>query len=262
MLVAAWCAEVAARDQRVIAWLSLAATENDPALLTRYLIGALRRADRAIGERAETMLAVPGANPTAWMRSLVNDLAAVQAHTTLVLDDYHVVTEPACHALVQFLLDHAPASLHLIVCTRADPPIALGSLRAIGQLAEVRTTDLRFTDGEAAALLVETEGLNLDAQAVASLGARTEGWAAGLYLAALWLRGRGGPGADVERFAGDNRHVVDYLSEVVLDQLSDEVREFLLRTSIVDGSAVLWPRRSPSCRRRGCSRRWSVQTCF
>jgi hypothetical protein len=89
---------------------------------------------------------------------------------------------------------------------------------AIGQLAEVRATDLRFTDHEAAALLVDTEGLKLDAQAVESLGVRTEGWAAGLYLAALWLRGRGGPQDDVERFAGDNRHVVDYLSEVVLDQ--------------------------------------------
>jgi LuxR family transcriptional regulator, maltose regulon positive regulatory protein len=234
MLVAAWCAEVADREQRVISWLSLATTEDDPALLTRYLITALRRAGATIGERAEAMLQVPGASPTAWMRSLVNDLAVVQAQITLVLDDYHAVTEPACHALVQFLLDHAPASLHLIVCTRADPPIALGSLRAIGQLAEVRTTDLRFTDGEAAALLVETEGLNLDAQAVKSLAARTEGWAAGPYLAALWLRGRGGPEADVERFAGDNRHVVDYLSEVVLDQLDDEGREFLLGTSIVD----------------------------
>jgi len=234
MLVAAWCAEVAARERRVVAWLSLAVTEDDPALLTRYLIGALRRAGGAIGERAEAMLQVPGASPTAWMPSLVNDLAVVHAQITLVLDDYHAVTEPACHALVQFLLDHAPASLHLIVCTRADPPIALGSLRAIGQLAEVRTKDLRFTDGEAAALLVETEGLRLDEQAVESLAARTEGWAAGLYLAALWLRGRGGPEADVERFAGDNRHVVDYLSEAVLNQLSDEVREFLLGTSIVD----------------------------
>ena len=108
MLVAAWCAEVATRERRVISWLSLAATEDDPALLTRYLIGALRRAAGSLGERAEAMLQVPGASPTAWMRSLVNDLAVVQAEITLVLDDYHAVTEPACHALVQFLLDHAP----------------------------------------------------------------------------------------------------------------------------------------------------------
>ena len=235
MLVAAWCAQTAQLQDRVIAWLSLATTENDPALLTRYLIGALRRAGgAAIGERAETMLQIPGASSTAWMHALVNDLAAVDTPTTLVLDDYQVVSSPPCHAIVQFLLDHAPASLHLIVCTRTEPPIALGSLRARGQLAEIRAADLRFTAPEAAELLVKVEGLKLDDDAVQSLAARTEGWAAGLYLAALWLRGRGGPEADVERFAGDNRHLVDYLSEVVLGQLSDVIREFLLRTSIVD----------------------------
>ena len=234
MLVAAWCAEVADRGERVVSWLSLAPTENDPALLTRYLIGALRRADAAIGERAETMLQVPGASPIAWMHSLVNDLAAVESEITLVLDDYEVIHEPACHALVQFLLDHAPASLHLIICTRAGPEVALGSLRAAGQLAEVRAADLRFTASEAATLLVEREGLPIGDDAVASVARRTEGWAAGLYLAALWLRGRGGAEADVERFAGDNRHVVDYLSEVVLEQLPDDITDFLLCTSIVD----------------------------
>jgi LuxR family maltose regulon positive regulatory protein len=234
MLVSAWCAEVSKQEGRVISWISLAATENDPALLTRYLIRALRPAGDAIGERAEMMLQVPGASSTAWMRSLVNDLLAVDTPITLVLDDYQAVTVPSCHALVQFLLDHAPPSLHVIICTRADPPIALGSLRAAGQLAEVRAADLRFTPPEAAELLVTAEGLKLDEDAVQSLAARTEGWAAGLYLAALWLRGRGGPEADVERFAGDNRHLVDYLSEVVLGQLSDDILEFLLRTSIVE----------------------------
>ena len=234
MLVSAWCAEVSEREGRVISWISLAATENDPALLTRYLIRALRPAGDGIGERAEVMLEVPGASPAAWMRSLVNDLAAVDTPITLVLDDYQAITVPSCHALVQFLLDHAPSSLHVVICTRADPPIALGSLRAAGQLAEIRAADLRFTATEAAELLVDAEGLELDEDAVQSLAARTEGWAAGLYLAALWLRGRGGPEAAVERFAGDNRHVVDYLSEVVLGQLGDEIREFLLRTSIVE----------------------------
>jgi LuxR family maltose regulon positive regulatory protein len=231
MLVAAWCAEL---GQRRIAWLSLAATENDPALLTRYLIGALSRAVGSIGRAAETMLQVPGASPVAWMGSLVNDLVAAAADITLVLDDYHLVTDPACQAVLQFLIDHAPASLHLIVVTRADPSLALGSLRAGGQLAEIRASGLRFTAEEAALLLVGAEGLELDHDAVASLAARTEGWAAGLYLAALWLRGRGGPQVEVERFAGDSRHLVEYLSEVVLGQLDQDVREFLLRTSVVD----------------------------
>jgi LuxR family maltose regulon positive regulatory protein len=234
MLVAAWCAELAERDQGGIAWLSLAASENDPALLTRYLIGALRHAGLEIGGEAETMLRVPGASPMAWMHSLVNDLAAVDARTTLVLDDYQLIAEPACHALVQVLLDEAPGSLHVLVSTRADPPIALGSLRAAGELVELRAADLRFTVEEAEQLLVVREGLHLPKETVASLAARTEGWAAGLYLAALWLRGQSSQEADAERFAGDNRHVVDYLSEAVLEQLDDDVRTFLLQTSIVE----------------------------
>jgi LuxR family maltose regulon positive regulatory protein len=233
MLVAAWCTELARDDARTVSWLSLSVAENDPAVLTRYLIGALRSAG-SIGDRAEAMLQVPGTSPIAWIRALVNDLAEAPAEITLVLDDYHVVTAPACHALVQFLVDHLPSSLHLIVCTRTAPPIALGALRVAGQLAEVQAADLRFTNEEAAQLLVETEGLALDDAAVARVAARTEGWAAGLYLAVLWLRGRGGPAADVEKFAGDSRHVVEYLSEVVLDQLDADVREFLLMTSIVD----------------------------
>jgi LuxR family maltose regulon positive regulatory protein len=234
MLVAAWCAELTERGESGIAWLSLAAAENDPALLTRYLIGALRRAGLEIGGDAELMLRVPGASPMAGMHSLVNDLATVDAQTTLVLDDYHLIAEPACHALVQFLLERAPSSLHVLVSTRADPPIALGSLRAAGELVELRAADLRFTAEEAEQLLVEREGLQLPKETVASLAARTEGWAAGLYLAALWLRGQRSQEADAERFAGDNRHVVDYLSEAVLEQLDDDVRAFLLQTSIAD----------------------------
>lgn len=168
------------------------------------------------------------------MRSLVNDLAATGAEITLVLDDCQLVIDPACRAVLQLLIDHAPGSLHFIVVTRGNPPLTLGSLRAAGQLAEIRAADLRFTAQEAAVLLVDTEGLQLDQDAVTSLAARTEGWAAGLYLAALWLRGRGGPQADVEQFAGDSRHLVDYLSEVVLGRLDQDVREFLLRTSVVD----------------------------
>ncbi len=205
-----------------------------PALLTRYLIGALRRAGLQVGGDAETMLQVPGASSMAWTRSLVNDLATVDAQTTLVLDDYHVIAEPACHELIQFLVDHAPSSLHVLVSARADPPIALGALRAAGELVELRAADLRFTAEEAEQLLVEREGLDLPKDTVASLAARTEGWAAGLYLAALWLRGQSSQETDAERFAGDNRHVVDYLSEAVLEQLDDDVRTFLLQTSIVD----------------------------
>jgi LuxR family maltose regulon positive regulatory protein len=200
----------------------------------RYLICALRAAGGSIGEGAETMLQVPGASPTAWMHSLVNDLASGSTEITLVLDDYHVVSEPACHAMLQFLIDHAPESLRLILCTRVEPPLALGSVRAAGRLAEIRTSELRFTAQEATVLLEEADGLNLDHDSVMSLAARTEGWAAGLYLAMLWLRGRTGAEVDVERFAGDSRHLAAYLSEAVLGRLQDDVRQFLLATSIVD----------------------------
>jgi LuxR family maltose regulon positive regulatory protein len=233
-LAAAWCAQLEASGGRGVGWLSLRASENDPVLLTRYLIAALRGAGATIGEGAETILQVPGASPTAWMHSLVNDLASSSTAMTVVLDDYDLVTEPACHAVVQFAIDHAPQSLQLIVCTQAEPPLALGSLRATGQLAEIRTSDLRFTTQEATALLEQTEGLHLDRDALATLVGRTEGWAAGLYLATLWLRGRDGASVDVERFAGDSTHLVAYLSEAVLGRLEDDVREFLLSTSVVD----------------------------
>src|SRR5271166_3880917 len=234
MLLAAWCAEASARGGGASAWLSLDETDNDPARLMRGLIGALRRIGPDIGQHAEAMLPTPGASPMALMRSLVNDLAAAELDALLVCDDFHLITAPACHAIVEFLLDYAPRALHMIISTRSEPPFALGSLRAAGDLAEIRAPELRFTPQEADELLVEREGLCLSEKALTGLLARTEGWPAGLYLAALWLRGRSTPEADAEHFAGDNRYVVDYLSEAVLGRLTDEVREFMLNTSVAD----------------------------
>ncbi|HME02273.1 MAG TPA: LuxR C-terminal-related transcriptional regulator [Solirubrobacteraceae bacterium] len=234
MLLAAWCAEASARGGGASAWLSLDETDNDPARLMRGLIGALRRIGPDIGQHAEAMLQTPGASPMALMRSLVNDLAAAELDALLVFDDFHLITAPACHAIVEFLLDYAPRALHMIISTRSEPPFALGSLRAAGDLAEIRAPELRFTPQEADELLVEREGLCLSEKALTGLLARTEGWPAGLYLAALWLRGRSTPEADAEHFAGDNRYVVDYLSEAVLGRLTDEVREFMLNTSVAD----------------------------
>ena len=234
MLVVAWCADRVSRGLSSCAWLSLAAAENDPAVLIRSLIEALRRAGIAVSERVEMMVRVPGASPEAWISSLIDDLASLEAPITLVLDDLHLLVDPACHALLQSLIDHAPASVSMIVCTRSEPPVRLRALREAGQLAEIRAGDLRFDDGEAEELLVGREGLGLDRAMVSSLTARTEGWAAGLYLAALWLRGHREPASDVERFAGDNRHVVDYLSEAVLEGLGEDVQWFLLATSVTD----------------------------
>ncbi len=230
MLLAAWCA-----DQRhAVAWLSLAVTENDPALFTRYVIGALQSAGLDVGARAEALSRVPGANPIVLVHSLINDLALLGEPITLVLDDFHLIDEPLCHAALQALIDDAPASLTVVIATRVDPPLRLGALRAAGWLAELRQTELRFTRPQAAELLVECDGLGLDAESIASLTARTEGWPAGLYLAALWLRGPKAEDTDPRRFTGDNRHIADYLSEVVLAGLREPLRDVLLGLSIAD----------------------------
>jgi hypothetical protein len=261
MLLAAWCARLTSRGEHAIAWVSLAPTENDPALFMRYLLDALRRAGAEVSERTEALVRVPGGSPVAWMRSLVNDLAGVKATTTLVLDDYHLVKEPACRELVQLLLDHAPESLHLVISTRTDPPIALGSLRARGELTEIRADQLRFTPREAAELLVGREGLQLDSDAVANLAARTEGWGAGLYLAALCYA------------AAAPRSTTPYDSPARTGTSSTiSAKRCSSNSTASCGSSCSAPpspigcappcaRRSPTGRRPGCSRRSSARTC-
>jgi LuxR family maltose regulon positive regulatory protein len=238
MLMAAWCADRTSRGAGACAWVALTPAENEPDGLVRSLSTALRRAGAPIQDRVDTALRIPGGSPQAWLDSLCADLTDARVPITVVFDDLHVLTEPACHNLLQSLIDQAPASLNTIICTRAEPPLRLRALRDAGQLVEIRAGDLRFHDDEAEALLVDGEGLGLDRAMVSSLNARTEGWAAGLYLAALWLRGQRDPRADVERFAGDNRHVVDYLSEAVLANLSEDVQWFLLATSVTDRICV------------------------
>ena len=147
------------------------------------------------------------------LTTLVNELAAVPGEVVLVLDDYHLIETPAVHESVVFLLEHLPAGLRLAMACRADPPLPLARLRARGELAELRADQLRFTRQEAAALLRETAGPDLPDDAVAALEARTEGWAAGLQLAALSLRGREDAAAFVASFSGDHRYVLDFLAE-------------------------------------------------
>jgi LuxR family maltose regulon positive regulatory protein len=231
-LAATWAAT--ADGGHAIAWLSLTPSDNDPVLLTRYLIDALRTTNPGVGEHAERLLLVPGGDPLAWMSSLVNDLGNHPAFATLVLDDYQAITEPACHTLVTFLIEQAPPSLHLVVASRTAPPLPIGRLRAAGQLLELRAPDLGFTTSEARQLLVEREGLDLGDAAVTALVERTEGWAAGLYLSALWLRRDGTRAATVEAFAGNHRDVADYLTHAVLDHLDEPTRTFMLETSIAE----------------------------
>ena len=170
------------------------------------------------------------------MTALINELAARPGagQLPLVLDDYHLVAAQSVHVSLGFLLEHLPPGLHPVLASRADPPLALARLRAGGQLTELRDAELRFTADEAADVLRETAGADLPDAAVTALAARTEGWAAGLQLAALSLRGHADVAGFVAAFTGSHRYVLDYLAEEVLERQSEQVRTFLLETSVLD----------------------------
>ncbi len=186
-----------------------------------------------MGGSAQVLLESPGGTPiTTVLTSLLNDLAASDVEIVLVLDDYHVVHAPEIHEAMAFLVDHLPRQLRLVIATRSDPPLPLARLRARGELAEVRAADLRFTEQETAAYF-GVMGLRLSAGEVTTLDGRTEGWVAALQLAALSLQGREDSAGFIEGFAGDDRHVVDYLVEEVVHRQPEEVRDFLLRTSVL-----------------------------
>ena len=191
---------------RPVAWLSLDAADNDPARFWRHVVAALDRARPGLAERMGPLLGPPPPRSfEGLVTALINELAAQPGadEVVLVLDDYHQVSSEPVHAWVAFLLEHLPPGLHLVLASRADPPLPLARLRGRGQLAELRSAELRFTDREAAALLDETAGPGLSGTAVAALVARTEGWAAGLQLAGLSLRGQADPAGG--RAAADRR---------------------------------------------------------
>ena len=187
-----------------------------------------------LGATALSILSSSPAATDAALATLVNDLDALDDQLVLVLDDYHVIERQEIHDGIAYLLDHLPANVHLLIATRSDPPLPLSRLRARGELVEVRSADLRFTEDETADYLADPMELALSDADVATLADRTEGWAAALQLAALSLQGRDDPGAAVAKFAGDDRFIVDYLVDEVLDRLPADVRTFLLDTCILD----------------------------
>lgn len=220
-------------ESRRVAWLSLDRGDNDPSVFWEYLIAAVQRAAPQAGAAATGQ--ITAGQPVASAASLLlNDLAELDGELLLVLDDYHVIEAPEVHDAISSLVEHAPAHFHVVLAARADPPLPLARLRARGELREMRAADLRFTREETAIYFDETAGLELDPGDVAALESRTEGWIAALQLAALSMQGRDDPGAFIAEFAGDDRFVVDYLAEEVLDRQSDDVRRFLLHTSILD----------------------------
>ena len=230
-LVSEW---VAGCD-RPVAWLSLDEGDNDPTRFLTYLVAALQTIAPNIGVGVLGALQSPQPPPTeAILTALLNEITAIPDNFVLVLDDYHVLdAKPIDHALT-FLSSICHHSMHLVIATREDPQLPLARLRARGQLTELRAADLRFTASEAAEFLNQVMGLGLSAADIAALEDRTEGWIAGLQLAALSLQGRQDVPGFIRAFAGDHRYIVDYLVEEVLQRQPEPVRSFLLQTSILD----------------------------
>jgi LuxR family maltose regulon positive regulatory protein len=230
-LVASWIAGW----EFPVAWLSLDKDDNQVGRFLNYLIAALQGVDDQIGnEAAQLMAEMQPALPEAVLTSLINDLDTAGGEIALVLDDYHFISNQAVHEGVTFLLEHCPNTLHLVIATRSDPPLPLVRLRARGQMVELRTADLRFTEPEAAKFLNEVMGLSLDARSVAALEERTEGWIAGLQMAALSMRDREDVLGFIEGFSGTNRYILDYLLEEVMANQPPEIQRFLLSTSILE----------------------------
>jgi LuxR family maltose regulon positive regulatory protein len=222
---------------RPVAWLGLDGGDSDPARFWRYAVAALDRARLGLAGQLGPLLGPPPSRSfEALVTALINELAADPGRdeVLLVLDDYHLIDSGPVHESVAFLLENLPPGLRVVVSGRADPPLPLARLRARGQLAELRAADLRFTGEEAAALLGEVAGPGLPGTAVAGLASRAEGWAAGLQLAGLSLRGHADPAGFVAAFSGSHRFVLDYLADEVLDGQPAQVRAFLLETSVLE----------------------------
>ena len=232
-LLSEWHAD--ADERRPFAWISLDAADNDPVRFCDGLIAALQTVVRDLGNPAQTALHSPGTTlEDHVLPLLINDLAAISDPLVLVLDDYHVIENDQIHRAIEVLIERLPATAQLVLATRSDPPLPLGRLRARGQLTEIRADDLRFTTAEAATFLNDVLALGLDEGEIASLRDRTEGWAAGLQLAGLSVRGRDDRHRFIDAFAGDDQQIVDYLGSEVLDRQPPTLRQFLLRSSILD----------------------------
>ncbi|MGV8978831.1 MAG: LuxR C-terminal-related transcriptional regulator [Cellulomonas sp.] len=232
-LVADWLAETADRD-RSVAWVSLDSSDNEPAMFWTYVVAALRTALPGVGVSALELIASAPLPTEHLVTSLLNELAGASGETWLVLDDYHLIDNPEIGAGVAFLLEHLPPHVRVVLCTRADPDLPLARWRVRGELTEIRAADLRFTTDEATAYLNGATGLHLSTDDVEALQERTEGWIAALQLAALSIQGREDVAGFVARFAGNDRYVVDYLVEEVLQQQPDSVRSFLLKSAVLD----------------------------
>src|SRR5437667_5134904 len=233
-LVSAWV-EGIERPRARTAWLSLDEGENDPARFLAYLVAALQTIAANIGEGVLGALQSPQPPPTeAMLTTLLNDITTLPDNFVLVLDDYHAIDAKPVDIALTYLVEHLPPQMHLVIATREDPQLPLARLRSRGHLIELRAADLRFTPSEAVEFLNQVMGLSLSAEDIAALEDRTEGWIAGLQLAALSMQGHQDVPGFIRAFAGDHRYIVDYLVEEVLQRQPEPVHRFLLQTAILD----------------------------
>ncbi len=233
MLVSAWVAS----SGRPAAWLSLDEEDNDPARFMLYFIAALQTIAPDIGAGVVGVLQASQAQkppPESILTTLLNEISAISNNFMFVLDDYHMIDSKAISSILSFLLKHLPPQMHLVITTREDPNLPIAQLRARGQLTELRIADLRFTASEAGEFINQVMGLKLSTEDIASLEARTEGWIAGLQLAAISMQGHQDITGFIKSFTGTHHFVLDYLLEEVLGHQSERVQKFLLHTSILD----------------------------
>jgi LuxR family maltose regulon positive regulatory protein len=227
--------ECLAGCERPSAWLSLDEGDNDPTRFVAYLVAALQTIAADIGEGVLGVLQSPQPPPTELvLTNLLNEIATVPDDFVLVLDDYHAIDAKPVDDALAFLIEHLPPRMHLLIATREDPQLPLARLRARGQLSELRAADLRFTASEAAEFLKGVMSLKLSEEDIAALETRTEGWIAGLQLATISMQGHQDATSFIKSFTGSHHFVLAYLVEEVLQQQSESVQTFLLRTSILD----------------------------
>jgi LuxR family maltose regulon positive regulatory protein len=226
-----------AQSGTTTAWYTVDAGDNDPNLFGSYLAASLGEAlevGATLAPVARLLRSSTESSLEKVLPAIINAVVSKDQSCLLVLDDYHFITSPAIHSALTSLLDHLPENMHVIVGSRADPPLPLARLRARGQLAEIRAADLRFTPGETAQFLNETMCLGLPSEAIAEIEARTEGWVTGLQLAALSMTGRTDGARVVSHFGGSNRYLVEYLLQEVVEHQPDEIQQFLLPTSVLE----------------------------
>lgn len=230
-LVTDWITSI----KRPVAWLSLDEGDNDPALCLEYLIAALRQIKPRIGSSALRLFRSSQQFPAKTiLTDLINEIHLHSSHFVLVLDDYHVIKNKSINGALDYLLENLPQNMHLVIMTRSDPPIHLSHLRGRAQLTELRAVDLRFNTQEVGEFLNQVMNLNLTHEEIASLDARSQGWIAGLQMAAISLKGRTDTAQFIAAFSGSNRNIMDYLFEEVFDQQTEDIQSFLQQTSILE----------------------------